>query len=83
MGLEQGPLSIVSANEKLLGRKSRGSGLESRECGRRDLSRWPRGTFYPQKVGTNFNKRLSLADSGHGVLFNIPDGVQGQELLCW
>jgi hypothetical protein len=24
-------------------------GLESREYDRRDLSRWPRGTLYPQK----------------------------------
>jgi hypothetical protein len=29
-------------------------GLESREYGHRDLSRWPRGTLYPQKAGTNF-----------------------------
>jgi hypothetical protein len=26
------------------------AGLESREYGRRDPSRWPRGTFYPQKL---------------------------------
>jgi hypothetical protein len=26
------------------------SGLESREYGRRDPSRWPRGTLYPQKL---------------------------------
>jgi hypothetical protein len=25
------------------------NGLESREYGRRDSSRWPRGTLYPQK----------------------------------
>jgi hypothetical protein len=25
-------------------------GLETREYGRRDLSRWPRGTLYPQKL---------------------------------
>jgi hypothetical protein len=33
-----------------LGKKSSGSGLENREYGRRDPSRWPRGSFYPQKL---------------------------------
>jgi hypothetical protein len=50
VGLERGPLSLVSTTEELLGRKSSGSGLEIREYGRRDPSRWPRGTFYPQKL---------------------------------
>jgi hypothetical protein len=36
--LERGPLSLVSTTEELLGRKSSGSGLESREYGRRDPS---------------------------------------------
>jgi hypothetical protein len=76
VGLEQGPLSLVSTTEELLGRKSNDSGLEIREYGRRDSSCWPRGTLYPQKVGTNFaDKRQSLgrysllADWGHGVFF--------------
>jgi hypothetical protein len=30
--------------------KSSGSGLENREYGRRDPSRWPHGTLYPQKL---------------------------------
>jgi hypothetical protein len=47
--LERGPLSLVSTTEELLGRNSSGSGLEIRKYGRRDLSRWPRGTLYPQK----------------------------------
>jgi hypothetical protein len=50
VGLERGPLSLVSTTEELLGRKSRGSGLEFREYSRRDPSRWPRGTLYPQKL---------------------------------
>jgi hypothetical protein len=50
VGLEQGPLSLVSTTEELLGRKGSGSGLKSREYGRRDPSRWPRGTLYPQEL---------------------------------
>jgi hypothetical protein len=50
MGLEQGLLSLVSTIEELLERKRSGSGLEIREYGRRDPSRWPRGTLYPQKL---------------------------------
>jgi hypothetical protein len=38
VGLEQGPLSLVSITEELLGRKSSGSCLENREYGRRDPS---------------------------------------------
>jgi hypothetical protein len=34
----------------LLERKGRGSGLESRDYGSKDSSRWPRGTLYPQKL---------------------------------
>jgi hypothetical protein len=38
MGFEQGPLSLVSTTEELLGRKSSDSGLEIRDYGRRDPS---------------------------------------------
>jgi hypothetical protein len=31
VGLEPGPLSLVSTTEELLGRKSRGSGIDNRE----------------------------------------------------
>jgi hypothetical protein len=50
VGLERGPLSLVSTTEELLGSKNSGCGLENREYGRRVPSRWPRGTLYPQKV---------------------------------
>jgi hypothetical protein len=50
MNLERGPLSPVSTIEELLGRNSSGSGLENRNYGRRDPSRWLRGTLYPQSL---------------------------------
>jgi hypothetical protein len=36
VGLERGPLRLVSTIEELLGRNSSGSGLENREYGRGD-----------------------------------------------
>jgi hypothetical protein len=39
VGLERGPLRLVSTTEELLGKKSSGSCLENREHGRRDPSR--------------------------------------------
>jgi hypothetical protein len=47
VGLERGPLSLVSTTEDLLERKSSGFGLESRDYGRRDQSPWPCGTLSP------------------------------------
>jgi hypothetical protein len=41
VGLERGPLSLVNTTEELLGRKSSGFDLESREYGRRKPTRWP------------------------------------------
>jgi hypothetical protein len=60
VGLERGPLNLVSTTEELLGRSSSGSGLESRECGRRDPSHRPCDTL-SSKVGTKFaDNRRSL-----------------------
>jgi hypothetical protein len=50
VGLERDPFSLVITTEELLGKKSSGSGLESQEYGRRDPSRLPHGTLYPQKL---------------------------------
>jgi hypothetical protein len=63
-GLERGPLSLVSTTE-LLGRNSSGSGLERREYGRRDSSRWTRGTLYPQKK--KMLALISLTSGGRSV----------------
>jgi hypothetical protein len=50
VGLERGPLSLVSTIEELLERKSSGSGQENRDYGRRNPSHRPRGTLYPQNL---------------------------------
>jgi hypothetical protein len=63
VGLKRDPLSLVSTTEELLGRKSSGSGLEIREYGSKDPSRWPRGIHYPQK--------LALTSTSGGRLVGI------------
>jgi hypothetical protein len=50
VGLERGALSLVSTIEELLGKKSNGSVLESREYGRGDPLRWSPNTRYAQKL---------------------------------
>jgi hypothetical protein len=62
VGLERGPLSLVSTTEELLGRKSSGSGLENLDYGRRGFLRADYATpSLSAKVGINFaDKRRSL-----------------------
>jgi hypothetical protein len=77
VGLEWGPLSLVSTTEELLERKSSGSGEENRDYGRKDPSRLPHGTFYPQKLaltlptscGLSVGMIRSRAQATEGVFF--------------
>jgi hypothetical protein len=68
VGLERGSLSLENTSEEELGRKGSGSSLENREYGRRDLSRWPRETFYPQKLAltlpTGVSRSVSIVRCG-------------------
>jgi hypothetical protein len=73
VGLKRGPLGLVTTNEELLERKSSGSGLESREYGRRDPSRLPRGTLYPQKLA------LSSPTSGGRSIGIVRSSTQATE----
>jgi hypothetical protein len=89
VGLERGPLSLVSTTEELLERKRSGSCLEIREYG-------PWGsvtltTWHPlsAKVGTKFGDKRrsigrynSLADSGHGVFFLPVTNPRNIAVLC-
>jgi hypothetical protein len=67
VGLERGPLSLVSTTEQLFGRNSSGSCLENRGYVRGDPSRLPRGTLYPQKLAltslTRGDRSISIVRS--------------------
>jgi hypothetical protein len=72
VGPERGSLSLVSTIEGLLGRKNSGSSIESLEYARRDLSRSPRGTPYPQK----------LAQTSDGVVHSRIQATEFFDSLC-
>jgi hypothetical protein len=76
VGLERGPLSLVSTIEELLERKSSGSGLENREYGSRDQSRWPHGTLYPQKLA------LTSPTSGGRSVGIVRSRTQATKFVC-
>jgi hypothetical protein len=60
--LERGPLNLMSTIEELLEWKSSGPGLENRDYGSREPSRWPRSNLYPQKLAL-----ISLKSGGRSV----------------
>jgi hypothetical protein len=62
VGLERGPLSLMSTTEELLGSKSSGSGLRNWKYDRRDLLSWPCDTLYQQKFA-----QTSPISGGHSV----------------
>jgi hypothetical protein len=76
VGLERGPLSLVSTIEELLERKSSGSGLENREYGSRDMPLWLRGTIYPQKLV------LTSVISGGRSVGIVRSRTQATEFVC-
>jgi hypothetical protein len=89
MGMERGPLALVSTIEALLGRKSSGSGLENREYGRRDPLCRPCNILYPQNVALNLPKSsgrsVSIVHSRPNVLdffaFYLLETYSKNELL--
>jgi hypothetical protein len=62
VGLERGPLSLVSTIEELLERNNSGSGLENRERGRRNPLCWPHDILYLHKLALT-----SLTSGGRSV----------------
>jgi hypothetical protein len=74
VGLERGPLSLVSTIEELLETRSSGSGLEIGEYGRRDPSRWPHGNPYPQE-----KLAISSPTSGGRSVGIVPSRTQTME----
>jgi hypothetical protein len=77
VGQERDSLSLMSTNEQLLGRKCSGPGLERREYGRRDPSRWPRGTLYPQKLA------ITWPTSGGSSVGTVRSRTQATEVVLF
>jgi hypothetical protein len=77
VGLKRGPLSLVSTTEQLLGRKVADPVYKNREYGRRDPSRWPRGTLYPQKL------EITSPTSGGRSVGIVHSRTHTMEFILW
>jgi hypothetical protein len=71
VGLERGPLRLLSTIEELLERRSSGSGLENRDYGRADYST----PLYPQKFA------LTLPTSGGLSVGIVRSRTKATELI--
>jgi hypothetical protein len=77
VGLERGPLSLVSTIEELLGRKSNGSGLENRDYFRKGsvtLTTWH--ALSAKKLA------LSLPTSSSSSVDTVISRTQATEFVC-
>jgi hypothetical protein len=78
VGLERGPLSLVSITEELIGRNNSCSGLETREYGREDQLGWPRETLYQRKLA------LTSPTGGSRSVGVVLSWTKPQSLfVCW
>jgi hypothetical protein len=75
--LEQGPISLVSTIEELLGRNCSVSGLENRDYGSGDPLRCPRDTLYPLKLA------LTLPTSGSRSVGIVRLRTKTTECFCF
>jgi hypothetical protein len=75
VGLERGPLSLVSTNEELLGRKNSGSGLESRNTALGIRHAENATPLYPHKLA------LTLPTSGVRSVGIVRSQTKTMELL--
>jgi hypothetical protein len=84
VGLERGPLGLVSITEELLGRNSSGSGQENREydqggirCADHATPSICKSWYYFAKKRRSLGRHSSLAHQSHGV-FSFFYGPQEQ-----
>jgi hypothetical protein len=88
VGLEQGPLSLVSITEELLWRSSSGSGQENREYDPGGFVALTTQHPLSAKVGTTSprsgGRHSLLADQSHGVFLLIASRqMLGQYFCIW